>query len=221
MNYKIFAVATIAVLSACASTVPMKIVSAPKNRNGDQRQLDNIECSNASHAEAPLLFGVGPVLAKNRSAKLYTECMKEKGYVVRIDEHDDEDRKSAPSQSIADKSKEATASCNESYKDSRLDPIRDVIAISSVPTLSQQSNANFIENSQLSALDAYSELLDSCRNKLSAANPQLWKVMTQVQPLPHENLKLLYDKQITIGQFNTRKQETIDRVLAMRASEAK
>jgi len=96
MKYKICAVATIGLLSACASTVPMKIVSAPNNRNADQRQLDSVECSNASHAEAPLLFGVGPALARSRAAKLYTECMKKKGYVVERGEDDDDDKKPAP-----------------------------------------------------------------------------------------------------------------------------
>jgi hypothetical protein len=96
MKYKICAVATIGLLSACASNVPMKIVSAPNNRNADQRQLDSVECSNASHAEAPLLFGVGPALARSRAAKLYTECMKKKGYVVERGEDDDEDKKPAP-----------------------------------------------------------------------------------------------------------------------------
>jgi outer membrane protein assembly factor BamE (lipoprotein component of BamABCDE complex) len=110
---------------------------------------------------------------------------------------------SAPGRSVTDRTKEAIAFCNESYKDSRLDPIRAVIALSSAPTLSQQSNSDFISDEQLSALDSYKELLDVCRSRLAAANPQRWKIVMQVQPSPHENLMLLFEKKITIGQFNT------------------
>lgn len=80
----------IGVVSSCASHVPMKILSAPSNRTADERQLDNIECSNQSHADAPLLFGAGVAIAKHRAGKLYADCMQKKGYAVqRADDDDD------------------------------------------------------------------------------------------------------------------------------------
>lgn len=95
MKKAIFAVAAIVLLSDCATTVPMKITKAPANRTPDQRQMDNIECSNMSHTEGPLLFGAGVAINRNRSAKLYADCMRTKGYEVERSEESDEDAKPA------------------------------------------------------------------------------------------------------------------------------
>jgi hypothetical protein len=117
-------------------------------------------------------------------------------------------------QTVAEKSNEAAAFCRELCKDPRLDPIRAVIALFSAPTLSQQTNPDFIKDEQLQALEAYKEILGQCRSKIATANPQLFKIMMQVQPAPYENLKLLHEKKITIGQYNTRKKEGIDKLQA-------
>jgi len=128
---------------------------------------------------------------------------------------------SVPSKPVAGMTKEALTSCTELYTDARLDPIRDVIAIDASPTLAQQNNSNYITNEQRPALDAYKELLGQCRNKIAAANPHLWKIMMQVQPAPYKELTLLYNKKITTGQFNTRKQETADKLQAAVADQTK
>jgi hypothetical protein len=123
--------------------------------------------------------------------------------------------------SLTDKTKEAHKYCQELYADARLDPIRDVIAIDKIPTLTQQQNPDFITNEQRPALDAYKELHEQCRNKIAVANPHLWKLMTHVQPNPYKDLTLLYNKKITIGQFNTRKQEVQDKLKAVIADQTK
>jgi hypothetical protein len=74
----------------------MKIIQAPADRNSDQRQLDNLECSNMSHTNGPLLFGAGVAINRSRSAKLYAECMEAKGYKVERAGDSDADEKPAP-----------------------------------------------------------------------------------------------------------------------------
>ena len=64
------------------------------------------------------------------------------------------------------------------------------------------------------ALDAYQSLHEECRNKIMAANPRLAKIIIQVQPAPYANLRVLYERKITIGEFNTRKQDDLDKLRA-------
>jgi hypothetical protein len=68
--------------------------------------------------------------------------------------------------------KEATNFCKELYSDTRLDPIRRIVAIDAAPTLVQQSNSNFIANEERPALDAYKELFQKCRSKFAEMSPQ-------------------------------------------------
>jgi len=104
--------------------------------------------------------------------------------------------------------------CKEIFSDKRLDPIRGLIAFDTTPTLSQQRNSDFITNEQRPALDALKESHEKCRSKIAVASPQLWKIMAQMQPAPYTNLTLLYNQKITIGQWNTRKQEALDKFQA-------
>ncbi len=115
---------------------------------------------------------------------------------------------------LAEKMNEALKLCRELASDKRLDPIRGLIAFDTYPNLSQQRNSDFITNEQRPALDAMKEIGEKCRTKIAVANPQLWKIMEQIQPAPYAGLTLLYDKKITIGQYNTRMQEVLDKFRA-------
>jgi hypothetical protein len=42
----------------------------------------------------------------------------------------------------------------------------------------------------------------------------LWKITQQLQPEPYKNLGLLYDKKITIGEYNARKQGLLNKFSA-------
>jgi hypothetical protein len=75
-----------------------------------------------------------------------------------------------------------------------------------------QSNKDFVTDQQRTALDAYQPLHEECRNKIMVASPQLAKIMVQVQPAPYANLRALYDRKITIGEYNTRKQDELDKL---------
>lgn len=120
----------------------------------------------------------------------------------------------APGQTLSDKTKDAVAFCKELYADPRLAPLRGVISIEAAPSLSMQSNKDYATDEQRTALDAYQPLHEECRNKLMAANPHLAKIMVQVQPAPYANLRALYKRKITIGEFNTRKQDELDELKA-------
>jgi hypothetical protein len=110
--------------------------------------------------------------------------------------------------------------CRNLYKDKRLDAIRGVIAFET-PTFSQQRDTNFIRNEQRPALDAFKELNEQCRYKIAGASPRLWKIMRQLQPEPYTNLGLLYDKKNTIGEYNSRKQEFLDKLHALVAEQVR
>lgn len=124
-------------------------------------------------------------------------------------------------EAAADRSKDAGEFCRELYKDPRLDTIRGLVSLDLPPTLAQQSNAEFITIEQRPALSAYKELNEQCRNRIEVANPQLWKIITQLSPAPYENLKALYDRKITIGQFNVKKQELLNKLQAAIAGQMK
>lgn len=119
-----------------------------------------------------------------------------------------------PASAQADRTKEAVASCKELYQDPRLNPLRGIISLDVAPTLSMQSNQNYVTESQRAALDAYQPLHEECRNKLMVASPTLAKVMVKVQPEPYTNLRALYERNITIGEYNIRKQDEIDKMKA-------
>ena len=119
-----------------------------------------------------------------------------------------------PASAQADRTKEAVASCKELYADPRLDPLRGVISIDAAPTLSMQSNQNYVTDDQRTALDVYQPLHEQCRNKIMVANAPLAKIMLKVQPAPYADLRALYERKITIGEFNTRKQDDLDRLRA-------
>jgi hypothetical protein len=110
--------------------------------------------------------------------------------------------------------------CKQLYSDNRLDPIRGIISFETAPTLSQQQISDFITNEQRPALDALKETNEKCRNRIAVANPRLWKLMMQIQPAPYANLILLYNKKITIGQYNTKRQEVVNKLQAALAGQA-
>ncbi len=134
----------------------------------------------------------------------YRRCMFAKGYTLSGDTPSIPATQGTTSnQTVEEKTSKATSFCWKLYKDPRLDSIRSVIALFYVPSLSQQSNPDFIKDEQLPALVAYKELQEQCRTRIATANPQLIKIMMLVQPAPYESLNLLHEKKITIGQYNT------------------
>jgi hypothetical protein len=112
---------------------------------------------------------------------------------------------------IAEKNKEALAFCKQLYQDPRLDPLRGIIAIDEPPTLEMESNPRYVTDVQRPALDVAKSLNEQCRNNIAKVNPRLWQILVQVQPTPHEHLKLLYDQKITIGEYNTYRQQMIEK----------
>jgi hypothetical protein len=118
---------------------------------------------------------------------------------------------SGVSGNLAEKTKEAAAACKELYQDPRLDPVRGVIALDQAPTLEMQSNPRYVTDEQRPALDVFKSLNEQCRNNIAAANLRLWQIFVQVQPNPYVNLKRLYDRQMTIGQYNTYRQEIVEK----------
>jgi hypothetical protein len=109
----------------------------------------------------------------------------------------------------AEKMKEAAAFCKQLYQDPRLDSLRGIMSFDQPPTLEMQSNPGYVTDEQRPALDAYKSLNEECRNNIATANPGVWKIMVQIQPSPSEHLKQLYDRKITIGQYNTYRQEIL------------
>jgi hypothetical protein len=112
---------------------------------------------------------------------------------------------------VAEKTKEAAASCKELYQDPRLNSLRGVIALDQPPTLEMQSNPRYVTDEQRPALDVFKSLNEQCRNNIATANPRVWQIMVQVQPNPYVSLKRLYDRQMTIGQYNTYRQEIAEK----------
>jgi hypothetical protein len=112
---------------------------------------------------------------------------------------------------IAEKNKEALAFCKQLYQDPRLDPLRGIIAIDEPPTLEMESNPRYVTDVQRPALDVAKSLNEQCRNNIAKVNPRLWQILVQVQPTPHEHLRLLYDRKITIGEYNTYRQQMIEK----------
>ena len=126
----------------------------------------------------------------------------------------------APGTSVADKTKEATEACKELAKDPRLDPLRGVVAFSSLPTLEMQSNPGYVTEEQRAALNVWQPMMQQCRDKIAAANPRLFKILVEVSPAPNAELRELYDRKITIGEYNTRKQDLNERLRAAIARRA-
>ena len=87
-----------------------------------------------------------------------------------------------PASAQADRTKEAVASCKELYADPRLDPLRGVISIDAAPTLSMQSNQNYVTDDQRTALDVYQPLHEQCRNKIMVANAHWRKSCLRCSP---------------------------------------
>ena len=80
----IFLYITASSLLIGCGTVRMQITDMPKNLSEDSRKIDDLQCSAASRdtGYVPLLFGLGQLVARDMSVKLYTECMEKKGYKV-------------------------------------------------------------------------------------------------------------------------------------------
>jgi hypothetical protein len=74
-----------------------------------------------------------------------------------------------------------------------------------------QRNPSNVTDEQQPALDALKSAIEQCRNILATATPRLWQIMTQVSPDHSEHLKQLYDRKVTIGQYNTYRQEVSDK----------
>jgi hypothetical protein len=123
--------------------------------------------------------------------------------------------------SVSDRTKEATASCKKLYEDHHLDPLRGVIALGDLPTLEMQSNGSYISDSQKPALDVLKSVSEQCRKVIAAANPRLWQIVVEVSPDPSEHMRDLYNRSITIGQYNTWRQETHEKLNKALAAAAK
>jgi hypothetical protein len=95
------------------------------------------------------------------------------------------------------------------YQDPRLDPLRGIIALGEPPTLEMQSDPRYVTDEQRPVLDVFKSINEKCRNNIATANPRLWQIIVQIQPMPYEKLKQLYNRQITIGQYNTYRQEIL------------
>ena len=111
-----------------------------------------------------------------------------------------------------EKTKEATVLCKQLYQDRRLDPLRSVIALGEPPTLQMQSDRRYVTDEQRAALDVFKSLNEQCRNNIAAANPRLWQIVVQIQPSPYEHLRQLYDRKITIGEYNSYRQEMMEKL---------
>ncbi len=121
-------------------------------------------------------------------------------------------RASIETATTGEKTKEAAASCQQLYQDPHLKPLRGIIALGEPPTLEMQSNPHYVTDEQRASLDIFKSLNEKCRNGIAAANPRLWQIIVQVQPAPYEKLKQLYDHQITIGQYNTYREEILEKL---------
>ncbi len=118
----------------------------------------------------------------------------------------------APTQAAAnaEKTKEVLAFCKQLYEDSRLNPLRGIMVFDQPPTSEMQSDPRYVTDEQRPALDVYKSLNEQCRTHIASANPRLWQTLVQVQPSPYEHLKQLYDRKITVGQYNTYRQELLE-----------
>jgi predicted aspartyl protease len=114
--------------------------------------------------------------------------------------------------------KEATAFCKELYKDPRLDPLRGFVSLDEPPTLRMQSIEAMVTDEQMPALDVLQTVREQCRARMAGANPKIWKLIVQVDPSPNEDVKRLYDRKISIGQYNTDRQAAIVRFQSALAS---
>jgi hypothetical protein len=116
-----------------------------------------------------------------------------------------------PVSAQADRTKEVVAACKQLYQDPRLNPLRGIITLDEPPTLAMQSDPHCVTDEQRPALDVVRSVIEQCRNNIATANPRLWQILVQVSPAPNVTLKKLYDRQITIGQYNTYRQEIEDK----------
>lgn len=114
--------------------------------------------------------------------------------------------------------KDAVMHCNELSNDSRLDPLRGVIAIDQAPTLEMQSNPAHITDAQRPALDILRSVAEQCRSKIAASNARLAQIIEHINPHPAEHLAMLYKAEITIGEYNTYRQQTLDNFRAALAA---
>lgn len=71
-------------LAACTTLSRFELVSAPPDRNADQRRMDDAQCNQISRVQGPWLFGIGSMVMANMTEKRYSDCMTERGYVVRL-----------------------------------------------------------------------------------------------------------------------------------------
>ena len=106
--------------------------------------------------------------------------------------------------------KEALSSCRELYSDKSLEPIRSSIQLDGTPTLAQLSDPSFIDDLQRPALEAYKVARATCLSNIARANSTIWKILAAQQPKWNDSITKLYQRDITIGQFNKLKQEIQD-----------
>ena len=84
-----------------------------------------------------------------------------------------------------------------------------------------QSNPGYVTDEQKPALDVFKSLNEQCRNNIATASPRVWQIILQIQPAPYEHLKQLYDGKITIGQYNTYREEIADKFKSTVAGQPK
>lgn len=113
-----------------------------------------------------------------------------------------------------EKNQATVAYCKQLYADRRLDPIRGVVALDELPTLAMQSNSARVTDEQRPAIDAMKSLSDQCRAKIATDIPRLYQIMERINPDPHSELMMLYQQQITIGEYNTYRQQISDKIRA-------
>lgn len=67
---------------ACSTVSHVKILETPRHKTNDQRKIDGLECRIESKTVGPLLFGIGPIIYRNRAKNKFCNCMESRGYVV-------------------------------------------------------------------------------------------------------------------------------------------
>ncbi len=117
-----------------------------------------------------------------------------------------------PAAKLDEKTEAVVAYCKELYRDRRLEPLRGVVSLGEPPSAEMRKNPLFVSDEERVALDAFKPLNEQCRARMAEANPHLSEVIRQLQPAPYEKLIQLRSRQITIGQYNTYREEFTEKL---------
>ncbi|MBI3793626.1 MAG: hypothetical protein HY280_02725 [Nitrospinae bacterium] len=82
---KVFILASVIFLSACAVNVPFQITKSPEGTTDDKRYQDDRECHALSQKRAGA-SSISGIKAKLTEAHNYKKCMTARGYTVEMEE---------------------------------------------------------------------------------------------------------------------------------------